>query len=342
MTSISKSFYVITLMDDKGLVKGILSGDQSCWKEFVERYTNWVLYTAWEFERKFCYLPAKSVNCSLRLILRQRKGKEARYLPDSEDCDEGLELYLWLFQQLRKRLKYYRGESKLSTYIWTILNSRALHVDILRWKYGRVDEGNPQRLPVAIRRLPELERKLFVLLRRSKDEESILRQLNIDRQTLQQATQRIREALSAAGQMDLIERPELKDFEPWDGETERQLWHWGLLREQEATLTDRLFCRQVVDMVNEALKKLPPAERKLFRLYYQEGLSGREIGRFCERLEPPLEINGVKVDTRNVYYLLGKVSERVILAMELEVDGRKLTRKQWLEVLSVIGREGLW
>jgi DNA-directed RNA polymerase specialized sigma24 family protein len=329
-------------MDDKEFANKILNGDQSCWKEFMERYTDWVLYKAWEFERKFCRLPARLANCSLLLIMRQRKGKKAPYRRGGEDCDEGVELYLWLFQHLRQRLKSYRGESKLSTYIWTILNSKSLRVDILRWKYGRVDECNEKRLPVAIQRLPETERKIFVWLRRGKDEGFILEKLKLEQESFRQGASRVREALLRAGQLDLIERPEFRRLDLWDAENEGRYWCREDLQKHEAAITDQVFYRQVAAMLGSAIEKLKPAEQKLLKLYYHEGLSGKEIGRFCSQLAFPLEIDGTEVGPQNVYYLLGKVTQRLLSTIDLDVDGRRLSRKQWLEVLAVLGQEEIW
>ena len=325
-------------MDDKDFVKQILFGDPSSWKEFVENYTDWVLYTAWEFERKFCRRPARKGNCSLLIIMRQRKGNATLHRKNGEDCDEGLELYLWLFKQLRERLKSYRGESKLSTYIWTILNSHALHVDILRWKYGRVDEFNAKRLPAAIKALPETERKLFVMLRRRKGKEFILQGLGLAEEGYQQALERVRTALLQAGQMDLLDRPGDKEFEPLEDDA-GQLSFTGQFGEQETRLVDRIFYRQIADHLRQALGSLGSAERKLLLLYYQQGLSGREIGTFCSQMAPPLEIDGVEVNSQNVYYILGKVSERLLAVMNLEIDGQRLSREQWLKAISVFAQE---
>jgi hypothetical protein len=329
-------------MNDKEFVKKILDGNQSCWEEFVERYTDWVLYTAWEFERKFCRLPARFINCSLLMIMRQRKGEKVSYRREGEDCDEGVELYLWLFQQLRTRLKSYRGKSKLSTYIWMILNSKFLQVDILRWKYGRVDECNEKRLPAAIQELPETERKIFVWLRRGKDEGFILRKLNLDQESFQQGVSRVRETLLRAGQLDIIEHFTFRSLEFWDGETQQQLWYKGQIQEQEKTITDQVFYRQMVTLLGSAVENLKPAEQKLLKLYYHEGLSGKEIGRFCSQLAFPLEIDGAKVNSQNVYYLLGKVTERLTSTVNLDINGQQLSHKQWLKVLSVLGRERIW
>ncbi len=329
-------------MNDTEFVKKILEGNPSCWKDFVEQYTDWILYTAWEFERKFCRTSARFANCSLLLIMRQRKGEKKSYRREGEDCDEGLELYLWLLNQLRRRLKSYQGKSKLSTYIWTILNSKTMSVDILRWKYGRVDENDEKRLPVAIKKLPVVERKIYVWLRRGKAKEFILEKLKLDQETLQQGIYRVREALLGAGQLDLIEHYEPRSVDFLDTKNENLLWQEGELRTQEQAATNHVFYRQVMTHLCSAIQNLSPAEQKLLKLYYQEGLSGKEIGRFSSQLPAPLEIDHKPVNSQNVYYLLGKATERLVSGLNLDIDGQKLSREQWLRVLPVMGQEGIW
>lgn len=97
-------------MNDKQFVEKILAGNQSCWKDFVEKFTDWVLYAAWIFEQKFCDQPNRFNKCSLLFIMRERKGKNKRFQSNGENCDNGIELYIWLLSHLRSRLKSCRGE----------------------------------------------------------------------------------------------------------------------------------------------------------------------------------------------------------------------------------------
>jgi hypothetical protein len=329
-------------MDDKEFVKNILDGNQSCWKAFVERYTDWVLYTAWKFEQKFCRMPNKFGNCSLMLLLRQRKGEKIIPRKDEESCDEGMELYIWLIQQLRRRLKAYKGKSKLSTYIWVILNSNSLRVDILRWKYGRADECNDKRLPVVIQKLPNIERRIFEWLRRGKDEEFIIHKLGIEQELFRQSAQHVREVLLRAGLIDLIERSVFTEVDLSDPENEKNLMLRWQFQEQENKITSHLFCQQLMELLSSTVSRLSPAEQKLIKLYYQEGLSGKEISQFCSDFAASFEIEGKKINSQNVYYLLGKVTERLIDVLKLNIKGQQLSREQWLRLLNIVGQEGLW
>ncbi len=123
---------------DRKLVFQISSNNGKAWESFVERFTDWVLYKSKEWCMGHCQYSAGQYFCGLTHLSMQRKGKTmASTLPE---CDEGMDTYIWLFEQLKRRVQKYSGKNKclLSTFVWTILNSRELYIDWLRWKYGRV------------------------------------------------------------------------------------------------------------------------------------------------------------------------------------------------------------
>jgi hypothetical protein len=122
---------------DKQIVSAIVSGDQEAWRGFVDAHTDWVLYKSREWCMGHCGYPASERLCGLLSLSLRRGGKTpASTLPE---CDDGLDTYIWIFEQLRNRIKKYTGKNGclLSTYVWTILNSREFHIDWLRWKFGR-------------------------------------------------------------------------------------------------------------------------------------------------------------------------------------------------------------
>lgn len=122
---------------DVELVTRITQGDETAWAQFVESFTDWALYKAREWCVGHCGYKAGGRICGLLNLSRQREGRQGRF--DLSECDEGLDSYIWIFDQLRNRIKKYSGKNNclLSTYVWTILNSREMKIDWLRWKYGR-------------------------------------------------------------------------------------------------------------------------------------------------------------------------------------------------------------
>lgn len=122
---------------EKELVRKVASDDPSAVTEFVERFTDWTLFKAKEWCIGHCRESAGSVMCGLLSLQLQRGGK----IPESRlpECDEGLDTYIWIIEQIKRRSTKYSGKNNclLSTYIWTILNSKEFYIDWLRWKYGR-------------------------------------------------------------------------------------------------------------------------------------------------------------------------------------------------------------
>lgn len=125
------------LDSDIDLALKISEGAMDAWEEFVERYTDWVLYKSKEWCTENCRYSAGTYFCGLTSLSLQRDGKTVR--SDLPECDEGLDTYIWIFERLQGKIRKYTGKNEclLSTFVWTILNSRELYIDWLRWKYGR-------------------------------------------------------------------------------------------------------------------------------------------------------------------------------------------------------------
>ncbi len=122
---------------DIEIVGKIVADDEKAWEKFVESYTDWTLYKAKEWCVKHCGYSAGTYFCGLLSLSIQRGGgSPSSMLPE---CDEGMDTYIWIFEQLKRRIKKYSGKNNclLSTFVWTILNSREFYIDWLRWKYGR-------------------------------------------------------------------------------------------------------------------------------------------------------------------------------------------------------------
>jgi len=126
------------LARDIELVSLIIKNDQKAWEIFVESFTDWALYKAKEWCVGHCPYSAGEYFCGLTSLSLQRQGTQPR--SQAQECDEGLDTYIWIFEQLKRRVAKYSGKNGclLSTFVWTILNSKELHIDWLRWKYGRV------------------------------------------------------------------------------------------------------------------------------------------------------------------------------------------------------------
>ncbi|MBI3794943.1 MAG: hypothetical protein HY280_09495 [Nitrospinae bacterium] len=130
---------------DALLVDGIAKGDALAWEEFVRRYTGWVLYRSARWCEKHCPYKGSGRACGIKSVsMRMAEIEEPLKTRWSHsragECDEGMDTYIWILEQLEKRIMRYSGRnsSRLSTFVWAVLNSKEFYVDWLRWKYGRI------------------------------------------------------------------------------------------------------------------------------------------------------------------------------------------------------------
>ena len=125
--------------EDIEFVQQVLSGNDDACMEFVNKYTEWVLFKIYELMKAHCHYTAKNKICSLLLLQRNIKGGDS--LPKYESqCDDCMDSYIWFFEYIKTKLKSYKGinNCSLKTFVWSIINSHSMYIDWLRWKYGRV------------------------------------------------------------------------------------------------------------------------------------------------------------------------------------------------------------
>lgn len=124
---------------DIEFVRQILSGDNKACKQFVEDYTDGVLYKVWSWMESHCTYSARKYVCCLLLFQQERKGGYVS-AGNKVQCDECMDSYIWVFEYLKKKLKAYKGKNNCSlrTYVWSVINSHSMYIDWLRWRYGRV------------------------------------------------------------------------------------------------------------------------------------------------------------------------------------------------------------
>ena len=132
--------YKGTLEGDLRLVQEISRGNARAWEEFVGRYTGWALYRAARWCQHHCGHRTAGLACGIRAVSLRYDGKEPYTGGNGDECDEGMDTYIWIMEQLKRKAMRFGGRngSRLSTYVWRVLNSKELYVDWLRWKYGRV------------------------------------------------------------------------------------------------------------------------------------------------------------------------------------------------------------
>jgi len=280
--------------NDKAFVRRILNGDGQAWAEFVDRYTDWVFYVANQWTTR----PDSAPDWAGRRKMRSRKtGKNYFY---SEDT---LEVYLWLMEQLRHKIKSYTGKrgASLASYVWAVLHSKNLFVDFLRWKHG-----DPRKIPQALREATERERQVFVLLRMRKTVEQIAAEARISPEEAETLTKNVLHKLTVAGLEDML----LPRFEvALDEELTKTLAASTGLSEEDKILF-REFCTQFGKAINE----LPPEEQLLLKLAYNHELTAGEILENYRLTKKPLPDGNSpeELQAHDIYKMIDKVKKKLL------------------------------
>lgn len=152
----------------------------------------------------------------------------------------------------------------MSTYIWTVLHSRNLFVDYVRWK-----RGEPGKIPKVLQDAPEIEQKVFVFMRMRKSIEQIASRLKVSVEEATELANSVLEKLIKAGLQDMVLTPvevELKE----DVIDTRPL-------QAKSSMEDRILLYRVCAEYRNAVNELHPEEQVLLRLFYNEELKAEEI-----------------------------------------------------------------
>lgn len=274
-----------TREDALGLIRSIEEGSVEAWQAFVERYAGLIL-----------------------AVLRKHVF----------DADEVRNLFAGVLENLYKGgLSNYRGRAALST--WLVLVARNKAIDFLRKQGGR------RGTPAGLDRLSRRDRHIFELYhRRGLDFEEVCRaagdgEAPLSTDALLAALGRIEQAVDArsmrsaandlyaestgAASGRLLEYLELTRAESADKRS-REAPDLQLLREEAG---------RVHRVVRDFIERLPPLERRVLELTYDDERSAKEIaGR--------LNLDGA----RKVYTLKEKALRKLRALLQKESWGDHL------------------
>lgn len=280
---------------DKAFVQKVLSGDQASCREFVAVYTDQVLFKVRGLVR--CNYSVR--NCALNT------GRWWKSFSGKPSCDECMDDYIWFIEYLKGKLKSYKGidNCSLKTYLFSVISSSWVKADWLRWKYGR------NRLPSAIQDLDQSHKEVYSYLWEGKEEEQIA---NLCGTTLDEARSRInrvKEELIKAGQLDLVERPQVISMHSDDPDTpELQL------SSDELSADSKLIIKELRMIMKEVAGELPEYQLQLLRLRYMHDMTVKDILDFLKKLNVAL-IPGKEVQElreQEVFYALNTALKVVL------------------------------
>ena len=295
--------------DDRRFVRKILRGDKRAWAQFVDQYTDWVYYRA-----------------------NKWTGRGCQYREELHDA------YLWIMEQVRKKLKFYTGKrgATLSTYVWWILESRGLFADFLRWKYG-----DPRKIPKILQEATEEEKKVFVQLRMRKEIEQIASGIDVPMEEAEVLVRRVIERLISVGLEDLVSpqvvirlNDALMNTPP---------------ASTELTIEDRISLREAYVAFCNAVSQLESEEQRLLRLFYNVGLNPREILEEYRltKMNLPGGRSPSAVKPKEVYGILRVVREKLMGLLretyrhDQEVNINERAVKMLLEIVGVLDADSV-
>jgi RNA polymerase sigma factor (sigma-70 family) len=178
----------VKYINDLELAKKIDSGNSLAWNNFVNTYTDYVL----AYVIKWC-------NSTCSIISNNEKECEVKKLksnsfPETNNtCDQGLDLYEYVFRSLRKKISKYQGKSSLKTYMTACFKN--IYNDFFIEKYGKIV------IPDALKDLSDFDKKVYKIICRSSNIDSVIDKLDLPKEEVLNSYNRIISRLEAEGKV---------------------------------------------------------------------------------------------------------------------------------------------
>ncbi len=233
--------------EDLDLAHRVLDGSLEAWHEFIERYTGLLHHT-------------------IRKVLRDR--------------DDIATVYVAVLERLyRGQLAQYRGDARLET--WLVFVGRSAALDYARRRRGR------RRPPAHLQGLGELDREVYRLhFERGLGLDAVrhrMRESGVPADEVEASLGRVGEGVSPARRRTLAWDRQARAVAAESGrllayleqqrvEAEERRWAQNpetLRLEREAFATMR--------RIRAVIETLPPADREVLALRFEQGLSARQI-----------------------------------------------------------------
>lgn len=165
------------------------------------------------------------------------------------------------------------------------------------------------RLPSVIKGLDLTLQKIFINLRLGKKEIDISRQLGIDENETRQKIVAVREVLTRAGLLDLIEEPRFVSIHSSsEDEPEFQLSSFDLPIEK------KLIIKEFLSILRETIGSLAGDQAQLLRLRYGQSMTARDILAFSKKTNMSF-VPGKSVtelDEQKIFYALNSALKELL------------------------------
>ena len=256
-------------------VNRIFAGDAAAWNSFVKHFTDRVWRRSWHLCNESCPHNKAVVSCVFHALARDSVA------PANEDrpgCDDGLEIYAFIFDYVYNRtkdtgkLKHYDGRASLDAFMAAAMHSN-LRTDWIRHKRRlRVDQITR---PEEIQRLSDNDGRVFEQMLMQRPTETISRKLKLPYEEVEQAQERVAHALMTNGNMHMILRSP-------EGTIDGHDW------EHPDTAPRILPMKRAIDAMWETvcdlIVRLPEDQKILLDMVFDKELSAQDILDRCVRL----------------------------------------------------------
>ena len=150
------------------------------WKEFVSGYSLYVLKEVKKWCTPYCERDKSQYSCFF--INFDKPAASQR-----QSCDDGMDMYIFAFQELKKRIHKFIHKKELPAYV--IKNMEFIKKDYFIHKYGKIN------IPVCLNNIDETSEKVYKLLRMNKDTNEIAVKLGMSEDQVSSYILKIRNIL---------------------------------------------------------------------------------------------------------------------------------------------------
>jgi hypothetical protein len=186
---------------------------------------------------------------------------------------------------------------------------------------GRFNRSVIERLPLSIRSMNSGCREIYIYLRLRKPEREIARLLNLSQDETREKIGTVRSALIGAGQLDLIEDPEIISIHA-ETDDEEDL----PLRSSELDPEKKLLIAEFISGLKEIVTRLPEHQSRILMLRYKYHLPAKDILDFCRKLDLSLvpDKDAKELNEQDIFYALNTALKEVLKRLKMKYKEEKL------------------
>ena len=253
---------------DTELAKKISMGDNLAWNLFVDNYSDYIISNIVTWCKSTCRIFTDKKDCVVESLKNHKQLQD-----NSNACEEGMELYLYIFLALKNKVVKYQGKSSLKTYITACL--RFIYNDYFISKYGKIN------IPTALKDLDDQSKKIYKILCRSSNLESAYEKsdsLNISKSEFDESYNLIVKLLKEDGNEKLWQHLFSQfsknksvttiDYVNKDGEESEYL-----LPVEDKDIVNS----ELIQVFSNCFQKLESKQKRLLKLKFKDDKSIKEI-----------------------------------------------------------------